>query len=64
MTVKQLRKGTYFRVVKKNGTVGKTVYVKGDYDRSDKRYCCTKFSDISSSKGMKSTQKVTTDFIF
>lgn len=47
-TIAGLKKGDYFRL--KNG---KCQYVKGDYDRSSKKYSCFKADDINSERFFK-----------
>ena len=63
-TLKELKKGEYFRIVNKNGKVLPTVWVKDEYDRSERKYMAVKFWDICSSRLFKGEQTVTTDFIF
>lgn len=40
------------------------VFVKGDYDRCSKKYCCFRFSDINDDRLIKGTTLVYVDFIF
>ena len=63
-TLKEIKKGEYFKLVNSKGVAGATVYVKDDYDRSERKYMVTRFDDISSSRLLKGSQRVTTDFIF
>ena len=63
--LRQLPKGTYFRVIDKNGKVGRETYTKDRYDHSTKKFDCLKHSDIwGNGRSIKGTQKVTTDFIY
>ncbi len=63
--LRQLPKGSYFRVIDKNGKVGKETYTKDYYDFSTKKFCCVKHSDVwGNGRDIKGTQKVTTDFIY
>ena len=63
--LRQLPKGTYFRIVKSNGKTSKETYTKDYYIRQDKKFECIKHSDIwGSGKVLKGTTKVTTDFIY
>lgn len=65
MKLKDIQKGDYFRVVRKGGKVSAAVYVKGAYDRSEKKYLCVDFYDAGSEgKYFKGSQEVTTDFEF
>ena len=61
--LRQLPKGTYFRLIDKNGKVGKETYTKDFYDKSTKSFNSIKHSDIwGSGRNIKGTAKVTTDF--
>lgn len=40
------------------------VWIKGEYDRTEKKYCCTCFGDISKSRLIDGNREVYTDFIF
>ncbi len=63
--LRQLPKGTYFRIVDKNGKVSKETYTKDCYDYATKKFDCSKHSDIwGNGRSVKGTQKVTTDFIY
>lgn len=56
ITVKDVKKGDYFKI-------GKTVYIKGDYDRSSKKYEAIKTNDVwGNARMVKSDTKVRTDF--
>ena len=59
-----LKKGDFFRIVTKNGKVGKATYTKGEFDRSSKAYSCIDYEDISHEKFLKPTQQITTEFIY
>ena len=63
-TIKDLKKGEYFTLKPIAEPKPSQVYVKGDYDRSEKKYDCIKFSDICSSRSLKPTTIVYTDFTF
>ena len=63
--LRQLPKGTYFRVVDKNGKVSKETYTRDYYNHGTKKFECAKHSDIwGSGRPLKGTQKVTTDFYY
>lgn len=50
-TLNQLKKGDYFMTINNNySKVGKTVYVKDDYDHSYEKYYCYKFYDACSGR--------------
>lgn len=40
------------------------VWVRGEYDRSTKRYSCYKFSDVCHENLFKGDKQIFTDFIF
>lgn len=63
-TLRELAFGTYFKVVRRDGTVGKNVFVKGEYDRCAEKYDCPYFNDFCSSRYFKSNQRVCIDFTF
>ena len=44
--------------------VGKTVWVRGPYDRSEKGYMCYKYEDISAGKVFRSYDLCTMSFIY
>lgn len=62
--LKELKKGDFFTLKPYEEPEDRKVYVKSDYDRSSKKYCCYKFSDINSETLKKGTTAVYTDFIF
>lgn len=63
--LRQLPKGTYFRIVDKNGKVSKETYTKNYYAKDSKKFVCDKHSDVwGNGRLVKGTQKVTTDFIY
>ena len=62
--LRQLPKGTYFRVLTK-GKMSKETYTKDFYDRSTKKFSCVKHSDVwGNGRNLKGTTLVTTDFIY
>ena len=44
--------------------IGKSVYVRDDYVREDKRYMLTRWDDISRSRLVKGSKLVEVDFTF
>lgn len=64
MTVRDLKKGEYFTLKPIENPTESQVYIRGEYDRSEKKYEATKFSDISASRYLKPTTKVYTEFTF
>ena len=63
-TLKELEPGTYFKVVRQDGSVGKNVFVKCNFDHAIQKYDCPYFNDFCSSRQFKSTQRVCIDFTF
>ena len=63
-TLRELEPNTYFKVVRQDGTVGKNVFVKGEFDRGMQKYDCPYFHDFCSSRQFKSNQRVCIDFTF
>lgn len=64
MTVKQLKKGEWFTLKPISEPKESQVFIRGDYDRTEKKYECGKFSDISYSRLLKGDTEVYTDFVF
>lgn len=64
MTVKQLKKGEWFTLKPIAEPKESQVFVRGEYDRTEKRYECGKVSDISYSRLLKGDTEVYTDFVF
>lgn len=64
MKLKDLKKGEYFTLKPIAEPKDSQVYIKDEYDRSEKKYLCGKFSDISASRLLKPDTTVYTDFIF
>lgn len=64
MTLNQLKKGEWFTLKPIEYPKESQVYVRGDYERSEKKYSCSKWSDINSERFLKGTTIVYTEFIF
>lgn len=62
--LKSLDKGTYFTRKPIEYPTERQVFVRGDYDRSSKRYDCERFSDMCDAVSLKGDTLVYTDFIF
>jgi len=66
-TLKNVKRGDYFKLVNYvNGVQSftKTVYVKGEYDRAQKKYGFYKFDDVNAWRYLPGTRPITTDFEF
>lgn len=67
--IKDLKKGDFF-VLKNPVNIDadempeERVYVRGDYDRTDKKYGCYRFSDVNRESYFKGERVVYTDFTF
>lgn len=64
MKLKDLKKGDYFTLKDIAEPKENQVWVKDDYDRSDKKYLCIRFSDISDSRLIAGGKEVYTEFTF
>ena len=64
-TIRQLKKGDFF-TLKPYGDEpdARRVYIRGEYDRSSRRYCCNKFDDYNAWSLKRGDRIVYTDFIF
>ncbi len=47
MPVEKIASGEFVRRISKDGSVQETTYVRGDFDRSSKRYSLTDFNDVN-----------------
>lgn len=64
MKLKDLKLGEYFTLKPIEEPTENQVYIRGEYDRSEKKYDCGKFSDISYSRMFDGNKEVYTDFTF
>ena len=64
MKLKDLKQGEYFILKDIPEPKESQVYIRGEYDRSSKKYLCEKFVDISCSRLLKGDTEVFTDFTF
>lgn len=64
MTIKDLKNGDYFTIKPIENPKENQVYIKGDYDRTSKKYCCGRFDDISYSKDFNGNKEIYIDFTF
>ena len=58
--IKELKKGEFL----KRKPDSKKVYVKGDYDRATKSFCCINYEDINDYIFIKATKAVFVGFTF
>lgn len=59
-TVKSLKPGDFFKL----SPTSKTVYIRGAYDRSLRKYECQKYDDINSWQYLRGDRIAYTDFTF
>ena len=64
MKVKDLKRGEYFTLRPIAEPKESQVFIRGEYDRTEKRYECIQFSDMCSTRYIKGDKEVYTDFIF
>lgn len=64
MTIKELKKGDFFTLKPITEPKESQVYIRGEYDRSEKKYSCGKFSDMCYERFFKGDKEVFTDFTF
>lgn len=64
MKIQELKKGDYFTVKPIAEPKESQVFVYDGYDRGLRKYCATKFSNISVDRAFKKDTEVYTDFIF
>lgn len=64
MKIKELKKGDFFTLKNVEYPKESEVYIRGEYDRTEKKYECYKFSDVNSTRMIKGDKEVYTDMIF
>ena len=64
MKIKELKKGDFFTKKELDAPKDSQVWIRGDYDRSSKRYECQRFDDVSSFCYLPGTKEVFTGFVF
>lgn len=60
-TISQLKQSEFFRI---KNTATAPVWVRGEYNRSERRYSCYKFDDVNHEKLIPGKLEVYTDFEF
>lgn len=63
-TLKEIKNGDLFTLKPIEEPKETQVYIKGDYDRTEKKYNCGKWSDISYSRLLKGSTVVYVNFTF
>lgn len=64
MTLKDLKIGEYFTLKQIENPTEKQVYIRGEYDRAEKKFECGRFDDISYTRYLSGKTEVYTDFTF
>lgn len=64
MTLKDLKIGEYFTLKHIKNPTEKQVFIRGEYDRTEKKYECGRFDDISYTRYLSGKTEVYTDFTF
>ena len=64
MLIKELKIGEYFTVKPIENPTEKQVFIRGEYDRTEKKFECGKFSDINYTRYIDGNREVYTDFTF
>lgn len=64
LTVRDLKPGTWFTLKPIDCPKEGQVWVRGEYDRTEKKYCCQNWADICRERSLKGSTPVYTDFIF
>lgn len=64
MKLKDLKQGEYFTLKPIPEPNGSQVWIRGEYDRSDGMYLCTRWSDMNSWRYFRGDREVYTDFTF
>ena len=59
--IKNLKKGDSFKLQNKETA---TVYVRGEYDRSSKKYSCYRYDDVAAERFFSGDKEVYVDFEF
>ena len=64
MKLKDLKKGEWFTLKPIAEPKESQVFIKSDYDRSERKYWATKWSDIGDGKYVSGDREVYTEFCF
>lgn len=62
--LKDLKQGDYFTLKPILYPTEKQVYIREEYDRTEKKYWCSKWCDICAGRYLKGDRIVYTDLIF
>ena len=62
--VRQLKQGDFFTLTKIEEPKETQVYIRGEYDRTTKKFSCYKFSDVNYERMLAPNKVVYTGFTF
>ena len=62
--IKELKKGEFFTLKAIENPSENQVYIRGDYERTEKKYECEKFSDFCFTRFFKGDKVVFVGFTF
>ena len=64
MKLKQVKKGGWFTLKPIPSPTPSQVWIRGDYDRTEKRYAVTNWEDMNRERFLNGDREVFTDFTF
>ena len=64
MTLKEIKRGEFFTRKSIENPTESQVWIRGEYDREQKKYECTRFDDINRTIYLKGATTVYTEFTF
>lgn len=64
MTIRELKKGDLFTLKPIDEPKASQVWVRGEYDRSTKRYSVTSWDDVNRERFLKGSHEAFTEFTF
>lgn len=64
VTLREVRQGDFFTLRPIEEPKESQVYIREDYDRSERKYWVSKFSDMNAGRFMNGSKKVFVDFTF
>ena len=64
MKLKDIKNGEFFTKKAIEYPTDRQVWIRGDYDRSERKYECTRFDDICTVCYLPGSKEVFTDFSF
>ena len=64
MKIKELKKGDFFTKKSISDPSGSQVWIRGEYDRTERKYECVNFDDANRFCYLKGDKEVFTDFVF